>query len=337
MAGLYEMQYILPDIVKHLDAGVPCMLATVLYAKGPAPRSTGASMLVDPAGSQYGTIGGGLAEYEAIELAERIIRSGESAASDLPSAAVKACGPDANRSGCIHVLLDRIGPEDADLFRVLLEAQENHVPACLFRKIENARVTCRTVRTGEGLPAFPRLQGEWLVQPACDPGTVYVFGGGHVSFHLVPELRRLDFTVRVLEDRSAFAAPERFPDAFRVDCLSSYDRIPDVCRLEKWDAAVVLSAGHGTDFQVLRQVLRTPAGYVGCIGSSKKVSIVREKLLGAGFSETDFARVHTPIGTDILAETPQEMAVSIAGDLIRYRAVRRKSEPDCAIPEQAEK
>ena len=114
MAGLYEMQYILPDIVKHLDAGVPCMLATVLYAKGPAPRSTGASMLVDPAGSQYGKIGCGLAEYVAIELAERIISSGESAASDLPSAAVKACGPDANRSGCIHVLLDRIGPEDAD-------------------------------------------------------------------------------------------------------------------------------------------------------------------------------------------------------------------------------
>ena len=84
-----------------------------------------------------------------------------------------------------------------------------------------------------------------------------------------------------------------------------------------------MSPGHQADYEILRQLLRSEATYVGCIGSRSKIAKTYEKLLGDGYTQTDLARVHAPIGLPILAETPEEIAVSIAAEMIEHRAKRR--------------
>ena len=83
---------------------------------------------------------------------------------------------------------------------------------------------------------------------------------------------------------------------------------------------MVMTPGHEKDLSVLRQVLRTPASYIGCIGSRKKTAYVNQKLLEEGYSETEISRIHAPIGLPILAKTPEEIAISIAAEMILHRA-----------------
>ena len=118
------------------------------------------------------------------------------------------------------------------------------------------------------------------------------------------------------------AQPEVFPQAQQV-VLGDYTRIGDFLTLTQDDYAVVMTPGHQSDFEVLEQVLRTPATYIGCIGSSRKVAAVKARLMAAGISEADTARLHSPIGLSIGAQTPDEIAISIAAEMIAHRARRR--------------
>ena len=108
---------------------------------------------------------------------------------------------------------------------------------------------------------------------------------------------------------------------FGISCeLNNFRRIFDKVSLTADDYAVVMTPGHQADYEILEQVLRTPATYIGCIGSRKKVALTRERLAAAGFSQQDIDRVHAPIGLPILAETPEELAISVAAEMIRHRA-----------------
>jgi xanthine dehydrogenase accessory factor len=143
-----------------------------------------------------------------------------------------------------------------------------------------------------------------------------------VSQELVPVLARIDFQCVVFEERERFAAPALFPTAIRT-VVGSYERIAEKIILGPEDYVVILTRGHLGDRAVLRQALRSEASYVGCIGSRKKVAATRQALMEAGIPPEDFDRVRTPIGLEIKAETPAEIAVSIAAQLILHRAQQR--------------
>ena len=108
---------------------------------------------------------------------------------------------------------------------------------------------------------------------------------------------------------------------FGISCeLNNFRRIFDKVSLTADDYAVVMTPGHQADYEILEQVLRTPATYIGCIGSRNKAAKTRDLLRQEGFSEEAIASVHLPIGLPILAQTPAEIAISIAGEMIRCRA-----------------
>ena len=151
---------------------------------------------------------------------------------------------------------------------------------------------------------------------------VYIFGGGHVSAALVPVLLPLGFPVTVFDSRPELAVPERFPGAEVL--LGDFNDFSGRLTITEQDYAVVMTPGHEMDLEVLRQVLNSPATYVGCIGSRKKTAYVNQKLREEGFSEEDLARIHAPIGLPIQARTPEEIAISIAAELIRHRAQLRE-------------
>ena len=145
-----------------------------------------------------------------------------------------------------------------------------------------------------------------------------MFGGGHVGRALVPVLSAIDFKIIVYDNRPEIAVPEHFPEAEAVLC-GDYPSFEQQVTLTSEDYVVVMTPGHQADFEVLCRALKANTTYIGCIGSRAKIAATREKLHARGFTETEIKRLHAPIGLPILAETPAEIAISVAAELIRHR------------------
>ena len=159
----------------------------------------------------------------------------------------------------------------------------------------------------------------WFALPAVQGGKVYIFGGGHVSQALVPAIAAVGFRPVVYDDRPEFADQALFPQAEAVLC-GDFAALSEQVAVTADDYVVIMTRGHQADYEVLSQTLRSGAKYLGCIGSRKKLALCRERLLAAGFTAEEYARLHAPIGLAIGAETPAEIAVSVAAELIAVRA-----------------
>jgi xanthine dehydrogenase accessory factor len=159
---------------------------------------------------------------------------------------------------------------------------------------------------------------EVMIEVTEPPAALIVVGGGHVGQALAAIAALAGFSVTVLDDRDAFANAERFPTADRVVCG---DVVAELRRLsiDSSTYVVCVSRGHKLDEIALREVISRGAGYVGMIGSMRRVSTVLTHLAREGCSREDLERVHTPIGLDIGAETPEEIAVSIVAEMIAVR------------------
>lgn len=162
-------------------------------------------------------------------------------------------------------------------------------------------------------------QMEVFIEPIEASPAVYVFGAGHVGYYLGRVAHDAGFAVHVVDDRAAFANTERFPFAASV----VVDDIPAwLARttLPATSYAVIVTRGHRSDLDVLRALAPRDLRYIGLIGSRAKVTRLYEQVLGgAGVSPELLARIHAPIGLDLGAVTPQEIAVSIAAELIAVR------------------
>jgi len=159
----------------------------------------------------------------------------------------------------------------------------------------------------------------FLVEPLREGGTVYIFGAGHVSQKIAPLSESVGFKTVVLDDRTDFANRERFPEPIEVRVIDSFKMLPQL-EIDDNSYLVILTRGHLFDRHVLEQVLRSGAAYVGMIGSRTKRDLTYDEMVAEGFTREELSRVFCPIGTAIGAETPEELAVSIVGELIKVRA-----------------
>lgn len=147
----------------------------------------------------------------------------------------------------------------------------------------------------------------------------YIFGGGHVALALDPVLRHIDFETTIIDDRAEYANAERFPASRTIVC-DDFDHCFEEIEPDEDSFLIIVTRGHRGDLQVLRQALRKPHAYLGMIGSRHKNQILREQLLSEGFTQEELDKVYAPIGLDIKSETPEEIAVSIAAEMILVRA-----------------
>jgi xanthine dehydrogenase accessory factor len=147
-------------------------------------------------------------------------------------------------------------------------------------------------------------------------------GAGHVGRALAHFVALCDFSVVVVDDRAEFADPERIPDADEVAAVTGFDGVFHDRIIDADSYIVIVTRGHSYDKFVLAQALKTEAGYIGMIGSRRKIALIYQSLLTEGFNRTDLERVHAPIGLAIGGETPEEIAVSITAQLISSRSKR---------------
>jgi xanthine dehydrogenase accessory factor len=163
---------------------------------------------------------------------------------------------------------------------------------------------------------------EVFVEPLVPAPPLIVCGGGHVAHALVPLARRCGFAPIVVEEAEEMASAERFPDAARI--VDSFDvRDWKDVPLDEGSYVVVVTRDHAQDQALLEQLIGRELAYLGLIGSRRKIEMFKQRLTARGVDAARFERLHAPIGLDIGAETPEEIAVAIVAELIQARAARR--------------
>ncbi len=300
----------------------------IVSAEGSTPRGVGAKMAVFADGSAWGTVGGGAVEYQVIEYAKTLGERAELRDFDLYQGGNASIGMVCGGSVRIGFLPFR--PDGVEHLETILGQLQAPGDSWLRIDLEGSGACGLSLCERAAEPADQSMHptepmcealpggGVRLMEPAARGGMVYIFGGGHVSKALVPVLLPLGFSVTVMDPRPELMQPERFPGT-KLLC-AGFDLLPAALSITERDYAVVMTPGHEYDLAVLIQVLRTPASYIGCIGSKRKNAYVNQRLRETGFSEADVARIHAPIGLPIQAKTPEEIAISIAAELILHRA-----------------
>ena len=314
------MNTIFQTLVYQREKGLDAVLATIIWDDGSAPRGSGSQMLVGREGLLAGTIGGGAVEGQSIAIAQELLADGT--CSRLREFRLRRDGSAQSTGmvcgGDVTVYFRRIPMEEKDWDTLAAEVLR--------------RVSVRE----KGWLVQP-LDGEmpYLVDEDADKENRFtmplpvgeralIFGTGHIARALVPLLCTVGFRPVVFDDRPQFATRERFPQADQVIC-GDFTRIRDYLTVGPEDYVVIMTNGHEYDFQAQVQVLRGETAYVGVIGSRKKTAFVNQRLREAGIAEEAIAFVHTPVGTAIKAVTPEEIAVSITGEMILVRATRREA------------
>ena len=162
---------------------------------------------------------------------------------------------------------------------------------------------------------------EKFVEEYDKPTTAYIYGAGHVALALEPILRFVDFKTVVIDDRAEYANRERFPDAEDVIVLDSFeDSFKDI-ETDENSYIVIVTRGHMGDYDVLKQAIKKKRAYLGMIGSRKKNETLYQMLRDEyGVTDEEIYNVHAPIGLEIHSETPEEIAISIVGEMINARA-----------------
>lgn len=157
-----------------------------------------------------------------------------------------------------------------------------------------------------------------FIEPVLPPALLYLFGAGHVALNLHKVASNAGFDVTIVDDRETYANAERFPGAKEV-IADDFDKIMARLTLSESAYVVILTRGHRDDMRVLRWAVQTPARYIGMIGSKRKTIAIFRELTQEGIPADLFKRVHAPVGLDIGAVTPEEIAVAISAELIAHR------------------
>ncbi|MGA2611940.1 MAG: XdhC family protein [Spirochaetia bacterium] len=334
------------EIIKAIaSAHEELALVTVIDARGSVPRHPGSKMLVRGASVFLGTVGGGKGEARAIAMAKECIAGKKAAQLSLEFQGTEVEGQDMICGGTARILVEYIA--DREPYRIAFQKLAQGERTLLAKVLtgtaaDPASAVTIAVLDEKGLPAYGSLppslgksaerfldngrpafleEENAFLDPVFPEEKLLILGGGYVGQAVAALAARLDFKITVGDDRKEFSAAGRFPPGVETLC-GNYTEIVDKFPFDSATYVVMVTRGHLTDLECVRTVLRKKYRYAGFIGSERKAKLLREQLRNDGFDQEKIDGLHAPIGLDIKAETPSELAVSIMAQLI---AVRRNA------------
>jgi xanthine dehydrogenase accessory factor len=346
------MRDTIEDVARWQVAGKGVAQATVVSLVGSAPRGIGATLIVSDAGDIAGSVSNGCVEPDVVERAQRIIRAGKPKLMTYGVSEEQnyeriglSCG------GEIRVFIERLEP-DAELDALASAIREGRPAA---RALIIAAPESRSELLGQSLtailgatditgdlaapdvrePVEGRLREmlgapgpvaekltladgaevEVFYQTLTPPRTLLIVGAGHISVPLTRLAKVLDYHVTIVDPREAFATRERLPEADDL-ILEWPDEAMERLPINAATSVCILTHDEKFDVPALVIALRRRAGYIGMVGSKGTRAIRDAALREQGFTDADLARIHGPIGLDIGARTPEEIAVAVLGQII---------------------
>ena len=347
------MKEVIDGAIELLSEGQPCVLATVVRTKGSTPQKAGAMLLVRQDGSGVGTLGGGCVEGDIWFAAQEILRRGTGPEfkdyflnEDVAARDGLVCGgtmyffleplreasefmPFAKEVANAYEGGDAVGlatvvnvPEGATNLgaKLLLRLDGSVVGTLGTAELDTQaiEVAGRVAEFGSSESLTTSDGTEMFIEGFTTPPTLVMVGGGHVGKATADLAHGLGYRVYVVDDRPEFANKERFPYAEQV-VVAPYDRWSSEVSLNLNSFVVVATRGHRFDDLALESALDTPSRYIGLLGSRRKTLMIYQRLVRQGTSPERLKQVRSPIGLDIGALTPEELAVSIMSEIIMVR------------------
>ena len=335
-------------LAEEIAAGKSVVLLTIVESSGSTPRSAGSHQLVLADGTTVGTVGGGYQEHLACEAGRVALQ--EKTSRLLPLVLHPAAEGDIGAvcGGELRVFcqyLDGQMPGITEFLQTAVSCLKENIPCRLYLDLTEPAAWGMALWQSKGKSLFCG-QAAMLADIPQDAGstglftfsgrTIYreilvyprhviVFGGGHVALAHVPLLTGLGFSCTVVEDRHEYATASRFPTAI-ARIVTDFADLPDRVPVTGDDYVCIMTRGHVGDYDAQKYVLSCQPCYIGVIGSRTKLAFIRKKLLADGFTAAEIDACHAPIGLPISAATPEEIAVSVAAELIAVRARREGRE-----------
>lgn len=335
-------------------AGNEMVVATVVKTSGSTPQKPGAKLLVRADGSGVGTLGGGCVEGDIWFASSQLLKSGSVAEmrdyelnEDLAAEDGLVCG------GTMYFLLDPIrkATTTGDFNDEVIAAYEGGAPVAVASLMlapegsglvvgtkllirENSSISgslgdekldANAINDARRLMAMGKNDyvthesgAEYYIEAYTTPPTIVLAGGGHVSKAISNIASSLGFRIFIIDDREEFSNPDRFPEAEQTvvsDYGSAFEKLP----IGTNSFIVIATRGHRYDASATASAMRTPASYVGLLGSKRKTILIFEELFAEGFTMEEVQSVRSPIGLNISARTPEEIALSIMAEIVGFR------------------
>ncbi len=346
------------EALSLVQQGKTAALSTIVSSKGSLPMSKKAKMLVRPDGKIVGTVGGGCLEADVWAEARHVMETGIPSLQKFILTEKHAGENGLNCGGNVEVFTEPLLPGVADeMLSAIVKVHAARTSAVLatrvlggaFQNLPNKLLVYPDGRTlgslgfagadacvleeVKGLEAIPEQflkvidwsEGDRAFQifleSICPEPTLYLFGGGHVSLAIAQIAQMVGFRIVVIDDRPAFANKERFPmasETLTLDMETAFEHL----EIDDLSYVVAVTRGHQHDKPVVAQAVKTAAAYIGMIGSRRKIALMWRQLEAEGIPREVLNRVHAPIGLDIGADTPEEIAVSIVSELICMRRLQ---------------
>jgi xanthine dehydrogenase accessory factor len=346
------MNYSFPKLFETLVAGERLALATIVEKQGSTPQVPGASAIFSKAGLVAGTVGGGLLEARVEAIAKEALGDGKARLVSIGLDADPSDMEGAICGGAARVLVDPGVGRDRVVFEKALEGSRTRRPGYIATGIYPVEGSIVTVERAwlpidepwnpekrslagvvlgvddievAGWPCLVKGEGRLaFIEFVLPLPRLIIAGAGHVGRAVARLGSLLDFSVTVIDDRPEFANAENIHEADEIvvgEIGETVRKIED----SPENYFVIVTRGHHKDGEALRAALGRPAAYVGMIGSRRKIEIMHCEFLESGWTTAEeWDKVHAPIGVEIGSKTVEEIAVSIAAELVLVRSERKE-------------
>ena len=347
------MDIVFKAIINETKQNNDFAVATVVKTKGSTPQKTGSKLLIKNDGSSVGTLGGGCVEGDIWFAATEILKSNSKSEykeyflnEDIAARDGLVCG------GTMYFLIEPFYQDSkfTSFASNVVEAYDGKNSVGLATLIDKQKLSLekKIYFDSNGNPSdsfndetidqevhntildlIPYGKSKMIdidenlsvyIETYASHPTLILIGGGHISKSLAPLAQSVGFKSIVIDDREDFANPERFPES-ELTIVSDYKNAftSNSFEVNKNSMTVIATRGHNFDDIALESAINTNAGYIGLVGSERKAIMIFEQLLSRGIDIDKLKTINTPIGLDIKAATPEEIAVSIIAELIQYR------------------
>ncbi len=366
------MQLFFSNLIKELEQGDPFALAILVKTRGSTPQVPGASAIIGKQGLLHGTLGGGAMEGEMLSRAMQSIRSQDSFFAEYNLDSASAADTDPICGGYASILVDTKPEASEDVFKILEESLRSNQAGVLVTYINekggqiksikrtwisqdeaesytpeekssededsmlDIDLVFQTLKTRKTLLKESLDKDQKVFYQAVFPNPqLIIIGAGHVGKALSHLGKLLDFQVTVIDDRPEHANKDNIPDA---DYILSNDIEADIGKVHITGNSyiVIVTHGHKKDGVALKRVIHSGAAYIGMIGSRRKTRLMKEEFLANNWAtKEELDTIYAPIGLDIHSKTVQEIAISIAGQLVKVRqeinALRKRRDIEIII------
>jgi xanthine dehydrogenase accessory factor len=303
------------------------MLLVVAESSGSSPGRQGYKMAIGADGELFGSVGGGVMEVNLVEQSRRILSARPGARSliepvrdqihrkGVPNSSGMIC------SGKQTVIFKLLAPENNETVHQIIDALNRRRPDTVLMSPTEFSTKPPKGRTPPNDFHFERItENDFVFEEKLGfKNDLYIVGGGHCALALSELMSKMDFHISIHDDRPDLNTLAKNDFAHEIEVIESYEQIRDTIPSGPNIYVVVMTLGYKSDETVIRELLDKDFKYFGVLGSKAKMRTLMKELRGEGFDEAKLARLHTPIGLPINSRTPEEIAISIAAEIIAVK------------------